>query len=189
MYSYNNSKLIERLKKGEEKAYIFLLEKYHRRLFAYAMSLIDDHASAQDIVQNVFLNTWRSRKKLNAKFSLDSFLYKSIYNEFVNAYKKDKAIMHLQMKYYNSLDEVMQNTTDTSLEKMIELVTKEIEKLPPKCKQIFNLSKKEGLTNIEISEFLSISIKTVEAQITKAFSVLRERLGNQYDTIFFLCFR
>ena len=153
MDTTENSKLIERLKKGEEEAYLFLLKKYHQRMHAYALTLIGNNASAQDIVQNVFLNTWRTRKKLNPKFSIESFLFKSVYNEFINTYKKDRAIMLLQMKYYNSLDEIMENTSDTSLEKMIELVTKEIEKLPPKCKQIFNLSKKEGLTNIEISEF------------------------------------
>ncbi|MDO5971779.1 sigma-70 family RNA polymerase sigma factor [Flavivirga aquimarina] len=188
MDSTANTKLIDRLKKGEENAYMYLLEKYHKRLHAYSMSLIDNHASAQDIVQNVFLKTWKSRKYLDNKFSIESFLFKSVYNEFLNTYKKDRAIMLLQMKYYESLEEIVENTNDKSLEKMVELVTKEIEKLPPKCRQIFNLSKKEGLTNIEISEFLNISIKTVEAQITKAFCVLREKLGTKYETIMLIFF-
>ena len=67
---------------------------------------------------------------------------------------------------------------------MCKIFTEEIEKLPPKCKDVFMLSKIEGLTNIEISEHLDLSIKTVEAQITKAYSKLRNRLGEQYKVLF-----
>jgi len=67
-------------------------------------------------------------------------------------------------------------------------INNEIEKLPPKCKQIFSLSKKEGLTNIEISSHLGISIKTVESQITIAFSRLKEKLGDQVEVLLMLFF-
>lgn len=184
----NNSELINSLRKGDEKAYMFLLDKYHRRLYAYAMNLVNNHALAEDIVQNVFLKTWNYRKKLNAEFSIQSFLYKSIYNEFVNSYKKDKSVMMLQMKYYESLAELVENSDDKVIEKMIRLVSKEIEKLPPKCREIFSLSKKEGLSNIEIAEYLNISQKTVEAQITKGFNTLRVKLRDNYNTILFMVF-
>lgn len=183
-----NSILIENLRTGEEKAYMFLLDKYHRRLYVYALSLIDNQDAAKDIVQNVFLKTWKFRKKLNDKHSIQSFLYKSVYNEFINTFKKDKATLILQMKYYEALSEEVNNINENTFENMIDLVTKEIEKLPPKCRQVFTLSKKEGLTNTEIAEHLSISIKTVEAQITKAFYILREKLGSQYKSIFLLIF-
>lgn len=182
----NNEVLIESLKKGKEKAYIYLLDKYHRKLYAYALSLIDNHSQAQDIVQNVLLKTWQSRKTLNSKYSIQSFLYKSIYNEFVNTYKKDKATMILQMKYYEFLHEEVEKTDEKNLEKLLNLVNSEINKLPPKCKQIFSLSKKEGLTNNEISEYLNISIKTVEVQITIAYSKLREKLGDKLEILLFM---
>lgn len=185
---HDNVTLIEHLKKGEEKAYLFLLDKYHRRLHAYALTLIGDYAMAQDIVQNVFLNTWHFRKKLNTKFSIQSFLYKSVYNEFVNNYQKNQSMMLLQRKYLESLNEILENTNEAALNRMIALVNEEIQNLPPKCQKVFTLSKKEGLTNNEISEYLNVSIKTVEAQITKAFSILRNKLGNKFETILFLVF-
>ena len=55
--------LIDQLRKGNERAYVFLLNKYHRRLYAYALTLIQDRALAKDIVQNVFLRIWEYRKK------------------------------------------------------------------------------------------------------------------------------
>ncbi|AXT62741.1 RNA polymerase sigma-70 factor [Aquimarina sp. AD10] len=184
----DNAILVDSLKKGEEKAYIFLLDTYHRKLYAYALTLIDDPVIAEDIVQNVFLNTWQYRKKLNAKYVIKSFLYKSVYNQFINTYTKNKATMLLQMKYYEVMYEEVEKTDEKSLERIITLVSKEIEKLPPKCKEVFSLSKKEGLTNAEISEYLNISIKTVEAQITKAFTTLRKKLGNKIKVSLFLLF-
>lgn len=184
----DNAVLIESLRKGKEEAYMYLLDKYHRKLYAYAISLIDNHAQAQDIVQNVLIKTWQSRKTLNSKYSIQSFLYKSIYNEFVNTYKKDKATMILQMKYYEFLYEEVKKTDEKNLEKLVNLINKEIDKLPPKCKQIFSLSKKEGLTNVEISEYLNISIKTVEVQITIAYNKLRDKLGDKLELLLLVFF-
>jgi RNA polymerase sigma-70 factor (ECF subfamily) len=184
----NNDVLIENLKNGNEKAYMFLLETYHRRLHAYAQTLINDPDQAHDIVQNVFLKTWKSRKKLKNQFSIQSFLYKSVYNEFINNYQKNKAMMLLQQKYLESLGEVLEETDENIMERMITVVNTEIKNLPPKCQKVFILSKKEGLTNVEISEHLNVSIKTVEAQITKAFTILRKKLGAQYKMIMLIVF-
>lgn len=185
----NNTVLIERLKKGDEKAYMFLLDHYHRRLHVYALSLINDHALAEDIVQNVFLKTWQFRMKLNPKYTIQSFLYKSVYNEFINTYKKNQSMSQLHHKYYEYLNEIAEETDDNSLIRMMDIVNGEMEKLPSKCYQIFVLSKREGLTNREIAEHLKLSVKTVESQITKAFGILRDRLGDKYSNILFLLFR
>lgn len=184
----DNSILMENLINGNEKAYMFLLDTYHKRLHAYAMTLVNDQAWSQDIVQNVFLKTWKSRKKLDKQFSIQSFLYKAIYNEFINSYQKNKAMMLLQQKYVESLNEVVENLDGNRIEQMISLVNKEIQNLPPKCQKVFIMSKKEGLTNIEISEYLNVSIKTVEAQITKAFGILRQKLGEKYEMILLIVF-
>lgn len=180
----DNVFLVQQLKKGDEKAYLHLLKTYHRRLYAYALSLINDHAMAQDMVQNVFLKTWDFRHRLDERHSIQSFLFKSVYNESINYNQKNKAMLLLQRKYIESLGEIMEETSEDSFEKMVAIVDKEISYLPEKCKQVFILSKKEGLTNQEIAEHLCVSVKAVEAQITKAFSVLREKLGEKYKAVF-----
>tara|TARA_R110001583_G_scaffold175356_1_gene329918 strand:- start:260 stop:853 length:594 start_codon:yes stop_codon:yes gene_type:complete len=185
----DNALLIKRLQKGDEKAYVNLVDLYNRRLFGYALSLTNDHALAEDILQNVFLKTWEKRKKLNVHTSLQNYLFKSVYNEFINAYKKNRSTMILEHKYFEGLEKAVHEHNEQSFEAIIAQITKEIQNLPPKCQNIFILSKKEGLTNIEISEHLNVSIKTVEAQITKAFGILREKLGKKYEMIMFLIFR
>jgi RNA polymerase sigma-70 factor (ECF subfamily) len=184
----NEEFLMEQLKKGEEKAYMYLLDNYHKRLRAYAQTLINDHALAEDIVQNVFLKTWRFRKKLDVQFSLKGFLMKSVYNEFLSTYRNDRAVTLLEKKYMESLYQIVDKADEAKIKRMVYLVKKEIQVLPPKCKHVFSLSKEDGLTNNEIAEYLNISIKTVEAQITKAFKILRKKLGKKYDLMLFFIF-
>lgn len=184
----NDTNLISSLKKGNEKGYTFLVKLYHKKLCVYAFSLSNDNDLAEDIVQNVFMSIWKNRLKLKNEFSVKSYLYKSVYNEFIDQYRKQKTVLTLEKKYIDALTYIVEEDDKKSLERLMKIVKKEIEKLPPKCKQTFLLSKEEGLTNIEIAEHLNVSIKSVEAHITKAFSILRKVLDNKVEGLLFLLF-
>jgi len=186
---YNdNTTLIESLSKGDESAYTYLIDTYHHKLCVYANSLVKNVYSAEDIVQNVFIKVWEQRTRLKADHSLKSFLYKLVYNEFIDLYRKNQSLFSLEKSYYDALNTVIQDEDSESFQRVLNVVNKEIQNLPPKCKEVFILSKKEGLTNIEIAEHLDVSIKTVEAQITKAFSILRSSLDEKVKSILFLLF-
>lgn len=184
----NHTDLISSLRNGDENAYSFLVKFYHKKLCIYALSLINDHDLAEDIVQNVLISVWKNRFKLKEDFVVKSYLYKSVYNEFIDQYRKQKKVLTLEKKHIDALHYIVEEEDEKSLEKSMKIVKKEIENLPPKCKQIFLLSKEEGLTNIEISEYLNISVKSVEGHITKAFKILRSKLGEKIDGILFLLF-
>ncbi|WP_136468827.1 RNA polymerase sigma factor [Flagellimonas onchidii] len=180
--------LIQELKNGSEEAFILLVEKYSKSLFAYALSISDDWEMAQDIVQNVFMRTWEKRKKINISSSLHNYLLKSVQNEFMNIYKKRRSTMDLEQKYFESLEKAVRSYDEKTLKSALIRINEEIQKLPPKCKQVFLLSRKEGLTNIEISNYLQVSIKTVEAHISKAFTILRKNLDGKLTSILFILF-
>ena len=182
----NDSELIESLTKGEEKAFIYLVDHYSQRLYGYALTLTKDHAEAEDILQNVFLRAWEKRKKMYITTSLQNYLYKSVRNEFLNLYKKSRSTMILEQKYFEALDKVISNQDENEFRTTMARIAREIQNLPPKCREVFIMSRKEGLTNQEISEYLNISVKTVEAQITKAFTVLRKELDEKCKTILFM---
>lgn len=186
---YQNSNLISELKNGKESAYSFLVETYNQKLCLYALSLANDKDIAEDIVQNVFIKTWEKRNKLKPELSIKSYLYKSVYNEFIDQNRKMQSVTALEKKYIEELDSLMEIDEDR-MEKLLLLVRQEIEKLPPKCKRIFSMSKEEGLSNIEISERLNISLKTVEAHITKGFMRIRNKMSTKYqiDPLLFLLF-
>ena len=180
--------LIEHLRNGDEKAYVHLVDVYHHQLCIYAYSLVRDKDQAADIVQNVYMRTWDLRDRLKVDFSIKNFLYRSVYNEFIDHYRKQKSILEIEKKYIEALDHFIEDSDPRQMEQLIRAVKVEIENLSPRCKEVFVLSKKEGLTNIEISEYLNISVKTVEAQITKAFSQLRQKLGDKVELLILIIF-
>ena len=175
----DNHDLILYLKKGNASAYTYLVDKYNRELCLYANSLINDIIISEDIVQNVFITVWEKRNNLKTNFSIKSYLYKSVYNACINEYKRNKSVSALEKKYIEELDRITEDKDKETLEKLIVSVREAINELPPKCKEILLLSKKEGLTNIEISDYLNISKNTIERQINIAFSKIRKSIKNR----------
>ena len=184
----DNISLIKHLKSGNEEAFAYLFDLYNHQLAIYAKSLIKDKSKAEDIIQNVFLKIWQKRDTLNSTFSLKSFLFKSVYNEFIDQYRKNQPMTPLEVKHIESLGNLVSENNDDSTEKLIKIVTIAINELPLKWKQSFLLSKKEGLTNLEISKYLDVSIKTVESRISKAYSFIREHASSKTESILLLIF-
>ena len=179
--------LAKRLISGDSKAYDFLMEFYYKSLCGYAQSLCHDHSMAEDIVQNVFVKMWDKRKKINPELSIKSYLYKSVYNEFINQYRKNKPVIYLEKKYFEAIDLAVEIEPE-ELKNLIKIMNAEIENLPSKCREIFLMNKKEGLTHTEISEYLNISTKTVEGHITRGFKTLTDKLGAKVEAVLFLLF-
>lgn len=169
-----NKKFYKRLQENDPIAWRELINSYSDRLYAYALSLSSDHDVSSDIIQQVFINLFESKDRLDPKYSLKSFLYRSTYNQFVDNYRKKKSMSILHEQYYHILDQFITNTDEEDFSKKINLLNDLIRTLPLKTKEVFILSKSDGLTNAEISEILDISIKTVEGHITRAFKLLRK---------------
>ena len=171
---FDNRILTERLKDNDASAWQQIVNLYSDQLFAYALSLCSDRDLASDIVQHVFITVFETRHNLNPDYSLKSYLYRSTYNKFVDDFRKKKSMSALHDQYYFMLNQFVTITSDEDLSEKLKSMNIMISKLPTKTKTIFTLSKQSGLSNIEISESLNISIKTVEGHITKAFKLLRK---------------
>lgn len=168
-----NENLIKGLKENKPSAWRELVNLYGDKLFAYALSLCSDHEISSEIVQQVFVNMFERKDKLSAKYSLKSYLYRSTFNKFIDLHRKKKSMTMLHEQYYLMLDQFALGSEDDHIKNRVEIMNREIDKLPNKTKEVFYLSKKRGFSNIEISELLDISIKTVEGHMTKAFKLLR----------------
>jgi len=94
---------VKGLKKGNSKAYTYLVETYHHRLCTYAYGLIGDHDLSEDIVQNVFIKIWKQREKLKDDVDLKNYLYKSVYNGFVDQYRKIRPVFSLEKVHIDFL--------------------------------------------------------------------------------------
>tara|TARA_B100000900_G_scaffold52064_1_gene38395 strand:- start:1861 stop:2403 length:543 start_codon:yes stop_codon:yes gene_type:complete len=171
-----NENFIKRLKNNESSAWGELVNLYGDKLFAYALSLCSNHEISSEIVQQVFINVFERKDKLSTEYSLKSYLYKSTFNKFIDLHRKKKSMAILHEQYYLMLDQFAVKSEDDYLKDRLEMMNREIDKLPNKTKEVFYLSKKRGFSNIEISELLDISIKTVEGHMTKAFKLLRTEM-------------
>jgi len=179
--------LLEKLKKGDSKAYSFLMDSYYKRLCGYANSLTNDIAKSEDIVQNIFVKIWVNRKKISSDIQIKNYLYKSVYNEFIDQYRKNKPLVYLEKKHIKAVNQIV-NEKDGLLDNLILKLDSEINKLPKKCKNIFLLNKKDGLTHTEIADYMNISVKTVEGHMSRAFKILNDSLGCKIKKILFILF-
>ncbi|MHA7942675.1 RNA polymerase sigma factor [Formosa sp. 3Alg 14/1] len=184
MDSQRDSVLAQRLISGDSKAHDLLMDLYYQSLCNYAQSLCHDHYKAEDIIQNVFVKIWTNRKKINPELSIKSYLYKSAYNEFIDQCRKNKSLRYLDEKYFEAVD-LVSKIEDKEMDDLIKLMNVEIENLPSKCKEIFLMNKKEGLTHTEIAEYLNISTKTIEGHMTRAFKILAEKLNIKMKVLLF----
>lgn len=175
---FSQKNLIKQLKKGNSLAYSYLVDLHYKELCNYATSLARDDFKSEDIVQNVIVRLWQQREKLNSNISIKNYLFKSVYNEFIDQYRKDLSISVLERKYIENLDSIIENEEDENSKRFIEEIKKLAEELPPKCKETFWLSKESGLTYKEIADYQNVSVNTVEKHMVKAISYLRKKLSN-----------
>ncbi len=172
---YDEDIVCQKLKEGSKETYRQVFNTYYKVLCLYATSLTSNKSSAEDIVQNVFLNLWIKRNTLNINSSLKSYLYKATYNIFINEFRKKQREETIVDKIHY---QVLQNAIEEEesyLKERIEWINKEIEILPPKSKKIFKMNKKRGLTYREIAKMLGISENTVESHISRALKRIRNR--------------
>lgn len=164
------------LEYGDSKGFTEIFNTFYIPLVAYIMQYTGDRSEAEDIVQNSFVKLWEKRGELRIKTSLKSYLYSTAYNLFVDRYwQHKKTLNYAEQLREEALEEVTQ-LSEAELIQQLEVLEKAIDELPAKCRRIFLLNKKEGLTYKEVARQLNISVKTVESQMRIALIKLRERL-------------
>lgn len=184
----NHKFLIDALNRGDKLAVKYLYDQFYNELCIYARNLTRDDQSSEDIVQNIMVKIWNKKPNLNIKTSIKSYLYKSVYNDFVNLYRlKQKEMSYAEQVKIEALNYFYDEDSEI-IDKKIKLVQSEIENLPPKCREAFLLNKVNGLKYREVAEELGISIKTVEAHISKALVRLKKCIEVQKNSINFLLF-
>ena len=166
---------VKGIKNGNEFSFESLFNVYCQRLINFSRRYVQEKEIAENIVQDLFVNLWINRKKLDYTKSIKSYLFTAVKN---NSYKY---LRHLNVERSYSLlksEEGVEHNPQSSIEvfEKNEEVKQVIEKLPDKCREIFVMSKFDNLKYSEIANILGISIKTVETQMGRALKKLRENL-------------
>lgn len=146
----------------------------------YALRILGDVDEAEDAVQQVFAAIIERCDELE----IDNFrfyTYRALRNEAVSRLRRSERTTSL-----DEAPEVSEETIDTSVRDA--LLWQQIDRLPERRREVFLLSKRDGLSNKEIAEELGISVKTVENQMTQALRTLRDALSRTSAPVFFLPF-
>lgn len=174
----SDENLLLLLQVGNEAAFKEIFDRYDRLLFLYVYRILQSNEDAKDVVQDIFINLWNKKDHLTINTSLKSYLYSAVRNRALNVLRS-KDIANRYIASLQMFMEVESSATDYLIrEKDITLlIEKEIALLPPKMREVFELRRKNYLSNREIAEYMHVSEHTVATHIKRALKVLKLRLG------------
>ena len=180
-------------KKGDEKAFAYYFNLYFNQIVGFCTEFIKDRDQAKNIAQEAFLKLWLNKEKVQKINGIKAFLYTSAKSDCLNLFRHKK-VVH---KYFDSSlrkreeslnIEVLNamNFDTVMLTELEDLIEGSVNELPDKCKQVFKMRRVEFKKNKEIAAELDISIKAVEANMTRALKHLKNKLSDYLPAMILL---
>jgi RNA polymerase sigma-70 factor (ECF subfamily) len=176
---------LELLKDACRQSFEVLYHRYSGKLYNFMMKVSKgDSYTAEELVQQTFIRVWENRENVNPEKSFISYLCTIAKNMLLNRYEH-QTIQFIYEEYIKAKIIDSKNTTEEEVDRKLleEYIAKLTDELPPKRKEIFVLSRKEGLSNKQIAHKLNISESTIETQLSKALSFMKGQLKQHYDHI------
>lgn len=167
----NELKLWDNIKKGDVAALKELHSQYFHQMCLFAKKSVHDDQLIENIVSDCFIKLWESRKKVEIKSSLKSYLYRILRNQIIDHYRKKQETTEIM----EELPDIPDETVFDEQQRYTKLY-KAVEKLPEQRRKILELAVFESLTYQEIADKLGISKNTVKTQIARAYRFLKETL-------------
>lgn len=185
--------LFRKFKEGDSVAFNSLFTKYYQPLFLFARKFVEEDL-AKDFVQDCFYELWKNRKKIEVKTTLSAYLFTIVKNRCFKYFEKERfkagKLSEVEWKLKQEELNFFLNSEKSVLEFEIrDRIQSTLKKLPPKCAQIFNDSRFNGLTNKEIAQKYNLSLKTIEKHISKALKIFHDEFKDLSYILFLLNFK
>ncbi len=174
-------KLVRQLRKGNVSAFNLIFKNYNQKVFNFCLQLLKKQQDAEEVTQEVFTALWQNRERMAVNTSLSAYIYSIARNHIYNIYRKSFYIQ-AYIEYLNVNEKKPELFTEDEVlyNELNRFLNEAIEDLPPKRKEVFKLSRFDGLTYKEIAERMKISENTVDVQIRKALGFLRNAFEDYY---------
>lgn len=168
-------KVFDLLKQGNHQAFEKIFITYFNNVKFFIQSFIKSNSEAEGLAQDIFLKIWENHSQIDTEKSFDSYLYTIARNTVFN-YLKHKTVENSYSEYVHfSRSEFVDDPEKILYAKEIELLIEmKVEQMPQRRREIYKLSRFEGLSNDDIATNLGISKKTVENQLSLALNELRK---------------
>lgn len=171
----------------DKTTFELLFKHYFSALSYYAYKFIPDIDTAKEIVHDVFINVWEKRDVIDLSKSVKAYLYTSVHNRCLNHLRDHKKFNRDEILYENLSESQHMIASDRVIEAELKAKINEVmQMLPEKCREVFEMSRFHGLKYNEIAVKLNISVKTVEAQMSKALKIFREQLQDYLPVMLLL---
>ena len=176
-----DSALFDRLARGEEEAFGRIVHAIYEKLFSFTVSLVRSEAEADDIMQEVFLKIWLHRASFATIENPVGWIHTVIANTASNHLR---ALLRRELRIKKLQDQAapvagIEDQLDAKFTQ--SLIDEVVSRLPAKRKQVFLLSRREGLSRKEIASLLNISENTVRNQLAEAMQFIQERMDRRGD--------
>ena len=177
--SYDDERILAEMKAGNSLAFDAIYRKYAKSIYGFAYGMLKSYEDAENLVQEVFICLWINRQKIKKGSSLKYYLFTVAYHTSIS-FLRNKAKDNQFKRRLKVLQDKFQEPADSEIEykELNTRLTLIINKLPEKQKKVFLLHRREGLTYLEISEKLNISINTVETHMARALKSIKQKLGD-----------
>jgi len=169
---------IKELKDGDEFYFRQVFDQYHQKLYFFILYKTKSEYIAEEVAQMAFTKLWQSRQTLREEYTISTQLFRiatTILIDFLRKYNnKDAVTGRLDvLEAEKGVDSTNERMSGVELQKRISEAVKE---MPPVRKQVFEMSREQGMSYREIAETLSVSSKTVEAHIYKALKQIKKHI-------------
>lgn len=180
MYSnLPDTALTSLLKEGDRVAFTELYNRHWKLIYAHVYKMLKDEDEAKDVVQEVFGNLWIKAATIKSNLNVSGLLYTAARNKVFDLIEKNKVRSDYIGEIASFVSDPANRNIDTIDEKRImEILERELQKLPPKMKEIFELSRKDDLSHKEIAAKLNISEQTVKKQVQNALKLIKPKLND-----------
>jgi RNA polymerase sigma-70 factor (family 1) len=177
--SISDSDLMQEIKADNMIAFDNLYHKYSRRIFKFGLSILKSAEDSENLVQDVFLNLWENRLKIEKDASVKSYLFTVTYHSAISLIRK-KARESGFVEYLTSLQLTSEDPVSSELEykELLKKLDEILDKLPNRQKEVYQLHRIEGLNYKQISERLNISVNTIENHMARALKTIRKNLDD-----------
>ncbi|MCI0523500.1 MAG: RNA polymerase sigma-70 factor [Bacteroidales bacterium] len=174
----SDSEIIRRIRQGDKQEFETLFRSSYVSLVRYAQTILKDHDTSEEIVQELFFRLWQDRENLKIESSLKGYLFRSVHNRSLHHIEHRKVIDRHAGEVAAGAETVSEPVTEAIYYKELQTrVALVLDRLPERCSEIFRMSRFEGMKYSEIAERLSVSLKTVEANMGKALKEFRKVLA------------
>lgn len=172
------------LKEGDRVVFEQLFREFYPLLCIYARRYTVSKDMAEEVVQDFFCKLWDKHEEIQVNTAIFSYLRKSVINHCINHTRKLENDRKM-IDYGDNMEEVFGSADFESNDELTQMVDRALLELPEKRREIFELSRFEGLKYHEIAERLDLSIKTVETQMARSLEFMRKYL-KEFITVIIL---